>query len=85
MYICLGSGGLEVNRKILLLLGPMSSSSPLVDERSQSGIESAMGWIGGIIIGAVLATVTLFILWITVWMIRRRQQLLHKLVEQDQR
>ena len=51
----------------------MPSSSPFMDARPQSGTESAIGWVGGIIIGAVLATVTLFIVWATVWMIRRRQ------------
>ena len=63
----------------------MPSLSPLVSERSRSGTESAISWIGGIIIGAVLATVTLFIVWATVWMIRRRQQSQHKLHEHDQR
>ena len=55
----------------------MPSSSPRVD--AQCSEESAIGWLGGIIIGAVLATVTLFILWATVWMIRRRQQSQYKL------
>ena len=63
----------------------MPSISPLVDERSRSDTDSTIGWVGGIIIGAVLATVTLFIVWATVWMIRRRQQSQHKLGEQDQR
>ena len=51
----------------------MPSSSPFVNAGSQSGTDLAIGWVGGIIIGAVLATVTLFIVWATVWMIRRRQ------------
>ena len=61
------------------------SSSRFVNARSQSGTESAIGWVGGILIGAVLATVTLFIVCATVWMIRRKQQSRHKLDEQDQR
>ena len=63
-------------------LMPSIIISPLVDERSQSSIDSAIVSAGAFIIGLVLATI---ILCATVWMIRRRQQSQHKLGEQDQR